>query len=99
MPDSPDYPGARQYARDIKREFPQLSDSQAYRMACIAIRPDRNGHAQFVGFDATDRPVYESEEYGSTRRNVHTRSGGIAEVKYPVRRAVLPEPRPATGRR
>lgn len=83
--DSPDYPGSTERARQLRAKYPFLSARQAFSMACIEIRPDRNGGAHLVGFDARNRPVYEREEYGRTRRNAHTKGADPCDVTEPVR--------------
>lgn len=83
--DSPDYPGQTIRTRQLRAKYPHLSQRQAYAMASIEIRPDRNSGARLIGFDAKNRPVYERTEYGRVRRNAHTRGGDATDVIDPVR--------------
>lgn len=89
--DSPDYPGSTERARQLRRKYPHISAAQAFSMACIEIRPDRNAGAHLIGFDARQRPVYERTEYGRVRRNAHTKGAAPADVTEPVT-PIKPDP-------
>jgi hypothetical protein len=84
--DSPDYPGQTTRTKQLMAKYPFLSRRQAFAMASIEIRPDRNAGARLVGFDARNRPVYEREEHGRMRRNAHTKGADPCDVTEPVAR-------------
>lgn len=84
---SEDYPGAEMLAANMRRRWPWLSKHQAYVMACIKIRPDRNRNGMHVGWDAMRRPVVETDrEMANTRpRLIATlRNGNSTDPKYPI---------------
>jgi hypothetical protein len=54
---SEDYPGATDLATTMRGRWPWLSREQAWVLACIKIRPDRNENARHIGWDARRRPL------------------------------------------
>lgn len=88
--DSPDYPGLTHRARDLRRRFTHLSRMQAQVIAAVEIRPDRNGDAQFIGWDARRYPVFEAVEFGTKRRHATNTQGNPTDVREPFTEAPLP---------
>jgi N-acetyl-anhydromuramyl-L-alanine amidase AmpD len=83
--DSPDYPGITNLTKEIRQKYPHLTRQQAYVMAAVEIRPDRNSDSRFVGWDAKNRPVFERVEFGTTRLSAQTRSGDPTTPAQPTR--------------
>jgi hypothetical protein len=81
---SEDYPGAYELAANMRRRWPWLSREQAWVLACIKIRPDRNQEAKHIGWDAMRRPLIESNRFGTPQRHAQLRNGNAGEPKKPV---------------
>jgi len=79
--DSPDYPGAKDLARKLRDKYPHINNRQAYVMACVQIRPDRNSGSKFVGWDQRRRPVFEDKDGHFIATN---KSGNPSEPEFPV---------------
>lgn len=81
--DSPDYPGATDLAAGMRRRWPWLSREQAWVLACIKIRPDRNSGARHIGWDAKRRPLIERDEFGTKKLSAQLRGGNPTEPTPP----------------
>lgn len=81
---SEDYPGANELAARMRRRWPWISREQAWVLACIKIRPDRNKYAKHIGWDAMRRPLIETENYGSVLRHAQLRNGNPTDPKGPL---------------
>lgn len=79
--DSPDYPGAYKLARELRHKFPHINRRQAYIMACVQIRPDRNSDSKFVGWDQKLRPVFQERD---GRFLATMKSGNPTEPTFPI---------------
>jgi hypothetical protein len=83
---SPDYPGIDERTNALRREFPWLTRQQAYVMAAVEIRPDRNQNSMFIGWDAQRRPVFERNEFGVLRTSAQLKNGNPTEPAEPIER-------------
>jgi hypothetical protein len=81
---SEDYPGATDLAAAMRRRWPWLSDQQAYILACIKIRPDRNQDAKHVGWDAKRRPLIETKQFGTVKQHAQLRNGNPTDPSRPL---------------
>jgi hypothetical protein len=81
---SEDYPGATDLAAGMRRRWPWLSREQAWVLACIKIRPDRNKGARHVGWDAKRRPLIESGVYGKATLTAQLKNGNPTEPTKPL---------------
>lgn len=81
---SEDYPGADQLAANMRRRWPWLSREQAWVLACIKIRPDRNSNAVHVGWDAMRRPVISRDTFGTKSVHAQLRNGNPTDPKHPL---------------
>lgn len=76
---NPDYPGIDEKTDDLRKAFSHLTRQQAYVMAAVEIRPDRNADARFVGWDRKKRPVFEEDSFGKPRRFATQKNGNPTE--------------------
>lgn len=88
---SEDYPGAYELAANMRRRWPWLSREQAWVLACIKIRPDRNREARHIGWDAMRRPLIERNEFGREVLTAQLRNGNPTEPKSPLTRFAADE--------
>jgi len=79
-----DYPGASELAANMRRRWPWLSREQAWVLACIKIRPDRNQEAKHIGWDAMRRPLIETNQYGTMHQHAQLRNGNPGNPKAPL---------------
>jgi hypothetical protein len=81
---SEDYPGATDLATTMRGRWPWLSREQAWVLACIKIRPDRNENARHIGWDARRRPLIETDRLGTVNRHAQLRNGSPTTPKGPL---------------
>jgi hypothetical protein len=81
---SDDYPGATELAANMRRRWPWLSREQAWVLACIKIRPDRNRGAEHVGWDAMRRPLIQTWQSDGWVLHAQLRNGNPTDPKPPM---------------
>ena len=78
-----DYPGADKLAANMRRRWPWISREQAWVLACIKIRPDRNKGATHIGWDSKRRPLIEVKEFGTYKCHAQLRNGNPTDALKP----------------